>query len=161
MRAGTQTGIGTAPLSAVPRGAREIARSDLAQAAQVDALRNRKGRATRFARPGTGPITEAQGEVLRCALARCGTVRAAGEALGWPDGRAGRVALQFGIRAEEAALQRALTAPRAAPIVVPHAILERTADWLRVYRRHGGNANIYRATKAADAAMIAALEALL
>ena len=159
MRAGTQTGIGTAPLSAVPKGACEIARSDLAQAAQVDALQ--RGRQAGRVRPGTGPVTEACGAQLRRALERCGSVMAAGDALGWPNRRAHYVAAHFGIKADPEAVRRCQRDGSARAYFIPSAILERSGAWLFVYRRHGGNANMYAATKAADAAVIAALEAVL
>ena len=156
---GTLTAIGATPLSAIPRDAATALRSDAAQAAQVASLRA----ANRTSSPSLaeGPITEAHGEALRAAILREGTVPRAALALGWPHRRGTWVAEKFALKSDPRALEDARREGGTRRYLIPSAILQRSGAWLAVFRRHGGNRNIYAATRAADAAMVAALEAAL
>ena len=156
---GTAQIIGAYALSAIPRDVVAVARSDAAQSAQVARLR-RRDRTSHSLRQRE-PVTPEVVEALRAAVAEHGTIAAAAYHLGWTESRASKIAWRNGIKGDPALTLAARRAGPTTRVVIPSAILTRSGAWLAVFRRHGGNRNLYHATRAADAAMVAALEAVL
>ena len=144
-------------LDASPRTSADVIRSHVNNALTVERLRK-------------APRAYRCPEKLRAAVATHGTVAAAGRALGWPDPAAHRVASEHGIKGDPKAVLAAMNAGRMKRAQMTGATMAaclarmgpHDEEWLSVYQAvkagllerepHVGWA-VYRATKAADAAV--------